>query len=127
MTERRRQGRLEQAVRRDLKRFGEKPQALSARAELAVQLAQLLEDATIPARDAAAVARELRAAMETLERRGDSDTGNAFVAGLLAPVDDAEDGPADTGRRARPVRGGVGDAADAVATPRRRRGARAGS
>jgi hypothetical protein len=130
-------GPVEQAIRRDLRKLKISLRAPSGLAATALALAQLMDgecrgvcrqcdeemslrvDAS--ARDMAAVTRELRATMETLGRHGDSDTGSAFVASLLAPVDNAEDRPADKGRRARAVRGGAGDAADAVAAARRRR------
>lgn len=135
-------GPVELAVRRDLRKLGVSLRAPDGLAAAAMALAQILDgecrgvcrecdeemslrvDAS--ARDMAAVTRELRATMETLGRHGDSDSGSAFVASLLAPVDDPSDGPADPRRGARQVRGGVGHAADAVAAPRRRRGARAG-
>jgi hypothetical protein len=135
-------GSVEKAVRRDLKDLGLSLRSPGGLGAAALALAQLLdgecrgvcrqcdEEMSIrvdaSARDMAAVARELRATMEQLGRRGDSDSGTAFVAGLLTSVDDAADGPADKGRRARAVRGGVGDAADAVAAARRRRGAGTG-
>jgi hypothetical protein len=74
----------------------------------------------------AANLRELRATLASLEQRGDSDSGDAFVASLLTPVEYHTNGTAEPGRGGGEVRGGVGDAADAVAAPRRRRGARAG-
>jgi hypothetical protein len=130
-------GNVEQAVRRDLRKLKLSLRTPSGLAAAALALAQLVdgecrgvcrtcdEEMSIrvdaSARDMAAVVRELRATMETLGRRGDSDSGTAFVASLLAPVDNPEDGPANAGRGARQVRGGVGDAADAVAAARRRR------
>ena len=133
-------GDVERAVRRDLRKAGLSVRAPTGLAAAALALAQLMdgecrgvcrecdEEMSIrvdaSARDMAAVARELRATMETLGRRGDSDTGTAFVASLLSPVGDPEDPePADSRRRARAVRGGVGQAADAMAAARRRRGA----
>jgi hypothetical protein len=135
-------GKVEQAVRRDLRELGLSLRAPSGLAAAALALAQLVdgecrgvcrecdEEMSIrvdaSARDMAAVVRELRATMETLGRRGDSDTGTTFVASLLTSVDNPEDGSADKGRGARQVRGGVGDTADAVAAARRRRRAGAG-
>jgi hypothetical protein len=129
---------VEKAVRRDLRKLDRSIQQ-SGLAAAAIALAQLLdgvfetvcrecqEDVTVlveaSARDAAGVAKELRATLERLETRGDSDSGAGFVAGLLTPVGDAPVGSADAGRGARAVRGGVGDAPDAVAAARRRRGA----
>ncbi len=130
-------GKVEQAIRRDLRRLDVSLRSPTGLAAAALALAQLVdgecrgvcrqcdEEMSIrvdaSARDMAAVVRELRATMETLGRRGDSDTGTAFVASLLTAVDNSEDGSADKGRGARAVRGGVGDAVDAVAAPRRRR------
>jgi hypothetical protein len=131
-------GPVEKAVRRDLRDLGLSLRSPGGLGAAALALAQLLdgecrgvcrqcdEEMSIrvdaSARDMAAVARELRATMEQLGRRGDSDSGQDFVARLLTPVDDAEDRPANPRRRARTVRGGVGDAVDAVAAARRRRG-----
>jgi hypothetical protein len=135
-------GPVEQAIRRDLRDLGLSLRAPGGLAAAALALAQLVDgecrgvcrrcdeemaiQVDASARDMAAVVRELRATMETLGRRGDSDSGEGFVASLLTPVVDAEDGPADKGRRARPVRGGAGNPPDAVAAARRRRGAGAG-
>jgi hypothetical protein len=132
-------GPVEQAVRRDLRGLGLSLRAPNGLAASAMALAQLLdgecrgvcrscdEEMSIrvdaSARDMAAVVRELRATMDTLGRRGDSDTGEGFVASLLTPVDDASDRPADKRRGAGEVRGRAGDAADALAAARRRRGA----
>lgn len=130
-------GVVERAVRRDLRDLGLSLRAPSGLAAAALALAQLVdgecrgvcrscdEEMSIrvdaSARDMAAVVRELRATMETLGRRGDSDTGTAFVASLLTSVDNAADGPGDAGGGAGEVRGGVGHAPDAVAAARRRR------
>jgi hypothetical protein len=141
-TDRMTPGDVERAVRRDLRKAGLSTRAPTGLAAAALALAQLMdgecrgvckecdEEMSIrvdaSARDMAAVARELRATMEILGRRGDSDTGAAFVAGLLSPVDDPEDGPADPRRRARAVRGGARNTADAVAAARRGRRPRTG-
>lgn len=135
-------GPVELAIRRDLRKLGISLRAPDGLAAAAMALAQLLDgecrgvcrqcdeemslrvDAS--ARDMAAVTRELRATMEILGRHGDSDSGSAFVASLLTPVDDTADGSADPRRRGRQVRGGAGDAIDAVAAARRRRGTGAG-
>jgi len=114
-------GAVERAIRRDLRKAGESLRAPSGLAMAVLRLARLLDDPLTTPRDAATVVRELRATMETLGRHGDSDSGSTFVASLLTSVDNPEDGPADKGRGARQVRGGVGDAADAVAAARRRR------
>jgi hypothetical protein len=114
-----RRGPVERAVRRDVRALGDLGGVQRSLAETAFNLARTLDEGAGMA--AAAVARELRATLETLERRVDSDSGTGFVAGLLAAVDDPEDGSAHAGRGARAVRGSVGDAADAVAEARRRR------
>jgi hypothetical protein len=132
-------GPVEQAVRRDLRDLGLSLRAPGGLAASAMALAQLLdgecrgvcrncdEEMSIrvdaSARDMAAVVRELRATMDTLGRRGDSDSGADFVASLLTSVDDTPDRPADSRRRAGAVRGGARDTPDAVAAARRRRGA----
>jgi hypothetical protein len=132
----RRRDEVERAVRRDLRKLDPEIRQ-SGLAAAALSLSRLLdgefstvcrtcsEDVTVlvaaSARDVAGVARELRATMEHLEGRGDSDAGAGFVAGLLTAVDDPEVGPADARRRAGAVRGGAGDTADAVAAARRRR------
>jgi hypothetical protein len=137
----RRPNEVERAVRRDLRKL-EPEIRQSGLAASALAMAQLLdgvfetvcrecrENVTVPveasARDAAGVARELRATLEHLETRGDSDAGEGFVAGLLAPVVDATERAANPRRRAGQVRRGVGDAPDAVAATRRGRGAGTG-
>lgn len=131
-------GKVERAVRRDLRDLGLSARAPSGLAAAALALAQLVdgecrgvcrecdEEMSIrvdaSARDMAAVVRELRATMESLGRRGDSDSGTAFVASLLTSVGNPEEsGSQDEGSGAGAVRGGAGHAADAVAAARRRR------
>jgi hypothetical protein len=112
-------GPVETAIRRDLRKLGLSVRAPSGLAATALALAQLLDgecrgvcrqcdeemslrvDAS--ARDMAAVARQLTVTMESLGRRGDRDSGQGFVASLLAPVPDAE-GPEPQDARRRRVR-----------------------
>jgi hypothetical protein len=117
-------GPTEQAARRFVKGLGDLTGAQATLAEACYLVARALDQREgRPDMATAANLRELRATLDSLERRGDSDSGEGFVASLLTPVVDAEDGPADKGRRARPVRGGAGNPPDAVAAARRRRGA----
>src|SRR6266536_3038731 len=124
-----RRGPVERAARRFVRGLGELTGAQATLAEAVYKVALALDERQgRPDMATAACLRELRATLEALERRGDSDTGDAFIAGLFAPLGDGEEPrpAADTRRRGRQDREGVGDAVDAVAAARRRRGARGG-
>jgi hypothetical protein len=121
-------GPTERAARAFVVSLGELSGAQATLAEACYLVASALDlRSGGPDMATAANLRELRATLASLESRGDSDSGDAFVASLLAPVEYAADGQADAGRGGGEVRGGVGNAADAVAAARRRRGARGGS
>lgn len=119
-----RRGPTERAARRFVKALGDLQGAQATLAEAVYKVARALDERDgRPDMATAACLRELRSTLDALERRGDSDTGDAFVASLFAPVGDGEElGQADAGRRGRQDRGGAGNAADAVAAARRRRG-----
>ncbi|HTE70319.1 MAG TPA: hypothetical protein VK942_16435 [Actinomycetes bacterium] len=122
-----RRGPVERAARRAVKNLGELQGMQQTLAEAAYKVARALDERDgKPDMATAACLRELRTTLDSLEHRGDSDSGEGFVASLLAPVGDAPDRPADPRRRAGAVRGGAGDAPDAVAATRRGRGVGAG-
>lgn len=116
-------GPVERAARRAVKSLGDLTGVQATLAEAVYKIARALDERDgRPDMATAACLRELRTTLEALERRGDSDIGDAFVASLFTQVGDGEEsGPADTGRRGRQDRGGPGDTADAVAAARRRR------
>lgn len=112
-------GSVERSIRRYVKSRGELGGVQPSLAETAYTLARTLDEGAGLA--TAAVARELRATLQALEARSDSDLGTAFVAGLFSPVGDEADRAVESGRRGCGDRPGAGDAPDDLAASRRRR------
>jgi phytoene/squalene synthetase len=120
-----RRGPTERAARRFVKALGELQGAQATLAEACYLVARALDEREgRPDMATAANLRELRSTLDALERRGDSDTGDAFVASLFTEVGDGQErGAADPRHRGRQDRGGAGHPPDAVAAARRQRGA----